>query len=99
MLKLETLIELQQNSSYEYTRWIISMEAIVHSTKTKAKDFLPDSTSFKDRVIKKFMRTKLTSETLALKLFDVYNNLADYENGEVDSIDTILNNADYYDGY
>lgn len=45
------------------------------------------------------MRTKLTSETLALKLFDVYNNLPDYENGEVDSIHIMLDNANYYDGY
>lgn len=80
MLSLNTLNLLQQYTSFELVRIVVSIEAIRLSTKTKAKDFLPDSYSFRDRVIKKFTRTHLCEdESTAIIIFDLYDNLLKYE--------------------
>jgi hypothetical protein len=73
MLDKQILIDIHERTGTEDIRLIIAIEAIILSTKTKAKDFLEGSTSFKERVVRKFMRTKfLPSEESANKLYDLY---------------------------
>jgi hypothetical protein len=80
MLEINTLKQLESDSSFLTVRYIIAMDAILNSTKTKAKDFLPDSTTFEDRVIKKYMRLKLAeTEEHAMSILKLYNELTDKE--------------------
>lgn len=62
--------------SAQFLQGIIAIDAIMGSTKTKAKDFLDNSNSFEERVTKKCMRLKMfQNEIYVNKLIVVINKL------------------------
>ena len=88
MMKLETYSILATNIAFGSLRIFMVIEGIALSTKTKAQDYLPDSTTFKDRVIKKLLRTKLFDDVaLANAYFDLYQELIKFDAGEITEID------------
>lgn len=92
----------QQKVSMQFLQTIIAIDAIMGSTKTKAKDFLDNSSSFQERVAKKCMRLKIfNSEKYIFKVIKLIENLYSIENSDsiFSDVEKHLTDFGYYDGY
>ena len=95
MIKLETYDVIKWNVSLDLMRNIIVVEGIVLSTKTKAQDYLHESRSFQDRVIKKMLRTKLFDESSANIIYEIYQELIKFDSGDI-TLDEFYDKIEVY---
>lgn len=101
-IKIINSLIREHRVSDEIVRNIISIDAIMSSTKTKAKDFLDGSTTFQERVVKKCSRLKIfESEEYIIYVIKLIEDLYSIENSDnlSSDIEKHLTNFGYYDGY
>lgn len=67
MLNYTTLSIVLKHTYVQFTQQLIAVDAIIKSTKFKAKDFRPDSNTFNERVINKCLRLDIFTDKEYIK--------------------------------